>query len=103
MTLRRATEATKTPEAPSNNGTIDSADTAGKVPETRPGVVMCESDAYLVTEAGEEKIMEDVAALAFDGEIIVLTSLLGDEMRLDARLAEIAFLDHKIVLEPRTR
>jgi predicted RNA-binding protein len=62
---------------------------------------MCESHAYLVTEAGEERIMEDVTALAFDGEMIVLTSLLGDEKRLDARLTEIAFLDHRIVLEPR--
>jgi len=60
---------------------------------------MCEAHAYLVTEAGQDKIMENVVRIAYDGDQLVLTDLFGDELRLDARIREIALLEHKIYVE----
>lgn len=63
---------------------------------------MCESHAYMVDATGERKLMEDVVSLTMDGDKVVMVSLLGDEMRIPARIREIAFADHRILLEPAT-
>ncbi len=60
---------------------------------------MCEAHAYLATAAGQKKVMENVVRIAPDGEELVLTDLFGDEVRLRARILEIALLDNKIYLE----
>jgi predicted RNA-binding protein len=60
---------------------------------------MCEAHAYLATGTGEEKVMENVVRIAPDGDELVLTDLFGDEVRLRARIREIALLDNKIYLE----
>lgn len=60
---------------------------------------MCEAHAYLVTEQGQEKIMENVVRISYDGADLVLADLFGDEMRLEARIREIALIEHKIYLE----
>lgn len=60
---------------------------------------MCEAHAYLATAAGQEKVMENVVRIAPDGDELVLTDLFGDEIRLRARIREIALLDNKIYLE----
>lgn len=60
---------------------------------------MCEAHAYLVTESGQEKVMENVVRIAPEGDELVLTDLFGDEVRLRARIREIALLDNKIYLE----
>ena len=61
---------------------------------------MCEAHAYLLAEQGQEKIMENVVRIASDGDALVLTDLFGDEVRLQARIKEIALIEHKIYLEP---
>ena len=60
---------------------------------------MCEAHAYLATASGQEKVMENVVRIAPDGDELVLTDLFGDELRLHARIREIALLDNKIYLE----
>ena len=60
---------------------------------------MCEAHAYLATGSGQEKVMENVVRIAPDGDELVLTDLFGDEVRLHARIREIALLDNKIYLE----
>lgn len=61
---------------------------------------MCEAHAYLIAENGQEKIMENVIRIAYDESgALVLTDLFGDEMRLEARIREIALIEHKIYLE----
>ena len=61
---------------------------------------MCEAHAYLVTEGGRDKIMENVITITYgDDGALVLTDLFGDEMRLQARIKEIALIEHKIYLE----
>lgn len=61
---------------------------------------MCEAHAYMVTEGGHDKIMENVVRLSYDDDGgLVLADLFGDELRLNARIREIALLDNKIILE----
>jgi len=61
---------------------------------------MCEAHAYLLTEQGPDKVMENVISLRYEGDQVVLVDLFGDEVRLPARIKEVALLDHKIYLEP---
>jgi predicted RNA-binding protein len=61
---------------------------------------MCEAHAYVVSDAGQEKVMENVVSIRPDGDEIVLSDLFGDEVRLKARIREIALIEHKIFLEP---
>lgn len=61
---------------------------------------MCEAHAYMLTESGQDKIMENVVRISYDDDgRLVLADLFGDEQRLDARIREIALLEHKIFLE----
>lgn len=61
---------------------------------------MCEAHAYMVTDGGQDKIMENVVRLSYDDHGgLVLADLFGDELRLNARIREIALLDNKIILE----
>ena len=64
---------------------------------------MCESHAFLV-EGGEEKLlMEDVADIKEEGGKLTLTNILGDEMTLEANIAQISFLDHRVLLEKHSQ
>lgn len=61
---------------------------------------MCEAHAYLDAETGQEKLMENVVRIGYDESgALVLTDLFGDQMRLEARIREIALIEHKIYLE----
>lgn len=61
---------------------------------------MCEAHAYMVTDGVQERIMENVVRLNYDDNgVIVLADLFGDELRVNARIREIALLDNKILLE----
>jgi predicted RNA-binding protein len=62
---------------------------------------MCESHAYLLRAEGEELVMENVVHLAYEGEELVITDLLGDTKHLKATVKEIKFMEHRIELEPR--
>jgi predicted RNA-binding protein len=66
---------------------------------------MCETHAYLLasgaSDQAPERVMENVARMTFDGDIVVLQDLFGDEVRLDAIVREIALTQGRIVLEPR--
>ncbi|MCL4368460.1 MAG: CooT family nickel-binding protein [Actinobacteria bacterium] len=66
---------------------------------------MCEAHAYLLaggaSDQPPERVMENVVRVSFDGDIVVLQDLFGDEVRLDATVKEIALIEHRIFLEPR--
>jgi predicted RNA-binding protein len=66
---------------------------------------MCEAHAYLLaagaTDEPPERVMENVVRMTFDGDLVVLQDLFGDEMRLDATVKEIALTQGRILLEPR--
>ncbi len=61
---------------------------------------MCEAHAYLMKDGDSERVMENVISIGYDGPDIVLRDLFGDQMRLRARIREVALIEHKIFLEP---
>ena len=60
---------------------------------------MCESIAYLVTENGEEKIMENVVYAVPSKDSVFLEDILGDQKVVEGVLKEIKLLDHKILIQ----
>ncbi len=61
---------------------------------------MCESNAYLAEKNGQEKLlMEDVVLLEpqKDGTLL-LVNLLGERKQLRARIDNIDFMKHKLLL-----
>lgn len=62
---------------------------------------MCESSAYLKKDDGEELLLEDVTYVRPKDGQIVMSSLFGDEVIVDADIIEIDLMAHKIVLQKR--
>ncbi|MFA0816360.1 MAG: CooT family nickel-binding protein [Anaerofustis sp.] len=62
---------------------------------------MCESIAYLLTEQGEEKIMDNVVYMVPSNDGVFLEDILGDQKVVDGILKEIKLLDHKILIQKR--
>jgi predicted RNA-binding protein len=61
---------------------------------------MCESNAYLIDEDGnEELVMEDVNYLRPDGGQVLLRSIFGEEKTVQAKIREMNLTSHRIVLE----
>ncbi len=60
---------------------------------------MCEANAYLLKDGKEELVMEGVDKLIPQDEGILLESIFGQRKLLDARIKELALVDHKIILE----
>ena len=60
---------------------------------------MCIATVY-VDDAGQlKKAMEDVVSVNCDNRGVVLTTILGDEMRLTARIKHIDFLKHSVTVK----
>ena len=62
---------------------------------------MCESNAYLKKGDREELLLENVTFLQPKGGKLVLSSLFGDQVEVDATIVEIDLMAHKIVLEEK--
>lgn len=61
---------------------------------------MCESSAYLISDSGQEElVMESVGYVRLDGDTVILRSIFGEELTVDARLHEMNLTGHRIVLE----
>lgn len=60
---------------------------------------MCEANAYLLREGGEELVMENVDVLEPRGDRLYLRSIFGDQKLIPARLKTTSLLEHKILLE----
>lgn len=60
---------------------------------------MCEANVFLVSQGTEKEIMKDVMGLQVLGDNLLLTDLLGEEKKLHARIKNIDFGDHKVLLE----
>lgn len=59
---------------------------------------MCETHAYILDEGRETLLMDSVILLQPEGSKIYLRNLLGKEKTIKARIKEINFLDHRLVL-----
>ena len=61
---------------------------------------MCESNVYLREGNDEKLIMENVAAISPVGEgTFLLKGLLGESMEVQAIIADINLMGHKIILK----
>lgn len=60
---------------------------------------MCESQAYLLTSAGEEKIMNNVVFVKPENGKVYLEDLLGEQMIVDGEIKEMKLIAHKIIIE----
>lgn len=61
---------------------------------------MCESHAYLLEGDDQKLVMEDVVNVREEDGKVVLSNIIGEESTLDAEIAAITFLDHRILLKP---
>ncbi|SDK77050.1 CooT family nickel-binding protein [Natronincola ferrireducens] len=62
---------------------------------------MCESTAYLITDKGEEKIMENVVYMKPENGKIYLADLLGEQKIVEGKVKEIKLIDHKIIISDK--
>ncbi len=60
---------------------------------------MCESIIYLVSKGREEEIMRNVLMLEVQGERLLLADLFGNRKEISARIRNIDFDQHKVVVE----
>ena len=61
---------------------------------------MCESTVYLIDKNGKETLFfELVDKITPDKNTIVLEDILGKKKTINARIKELALVDHRIVLE----
>ena len=60
---------------------------------------MCEANAYLYKEGGEELVLEDVSIVRPEKDEIYLQNIFGEQKRIRARVREMNLLDHRIILE----
>ncbi len=63
---------------------------------------MCESHAYLLEGDEEKLIMEDVINVREEGGKVILSNIIGEESVLEAEVAAITLLEHKVLLKPLT-
>lgn len=59
---------------------------------------MCELTVYVLKDSREEKVMEDVANIAIEGDRLVLTDVLGQQKTVEAKIKELKLLEHKVYL-----
>lgn len=62
---------------------------------------MCESTAYLITNKGEEKIMENVVYMKPEDGKVYLADLLGEQKIVDGIVKEIKLMEHKIIISEK--
>jgi predicted RNA-binding protein len=59
---------------------------------------MCEANAYLRKESGDELFMENVDSVLPHEDGLVLENIFGQRKLIRARIRELALVDHKIIL-----
>ncbi len=60
---------------------------------------MCEANAYLRTDDGEELVLESVDRVVPHAEGLLLENIFGRRKIIKARVSELALVKHKIILE----
>lgn len=60
---------------------------------------MCEANAYLIRDGGEELVMEAVDVVESDGDVLRVANIFGEQKVLRARIRSMSLVNHKILLE----
>ena len=66
----------------------------------REEMAMCDANAYLVSEAGEEMLLESVDLVELDGDEATLINIFGERKVLRARLRRFDNSQGRLVFEP---
>jgi predicted RNA-binding protein len=61
---------------------------------------LCESNVYLREEEGDKLVMEDAVLVESMPGGVKVTDILGDEKEIAGRIADVSFLDHRIIISP---
>lgn len=61
---------------------------------------MCEAHAYLLKDHTENKILESVDTVEFEGDEVRLVNIFGEQKMLRARLTRYNSREGKIIFEP---
>jgi predicted RNA-binding protein len=60
---------------------------------------MCEANVYLLKEGKEELVLEDISILRPEKDELYLQNIFGEQKKIKARIKEMNFIDHRILLE----
>jgi predicted RNA-binding protein len=60
---------------------------------------MCLSKAYLDKNGDRQLLLEEVASVKLENDIVTLKTLFGEQKELKAGIREIDFMTHNILLE----
>ncbi len=60
---------------------------------------MCLSKAYYEKEGAKQLVAEEITSMDIDGDILRFTTIFGEMKEVTARVREIDFLTHSILLE----
>jgi len=60
---------------------------------------MCEANAYLLKDGKEELFLESLDTVEPDEGKLRLTSIFGEQKFIKGKIARLALVDHKVVIE----
>lgn len=60
---------------------------------------MCEANAYLLKDGKEELILESLDTVEPDEDKLRLTSIFGEQKFVKGKIARLALVDHKVIIE----
>lgn len=60
---------------------------------------MCEANAYILNDAGEELFLQNVNKIIPQDDLLIMEDIFGERKLLRGRVKEIILLDHKIIIE----
>jgi predicted RNA-binding protein len=60
---------------------------------------MCEATAFLLTDKGEELVLEAVEGIETGDDRVRLVNIFGEEKIVKARVKSFSLVSHKIILE----
>ena len=61
---------------------------------------MCEANAYLKKETGDELVMESVDTVEPEGDGVKLISIFGEQKFVKGSIHSLALVDHNIFIKP---
>jgi predicted RNA-binding protein len=60
---------------------------------------MCMASVWIKKNRGEENLLKEVAFIRSKGKKLILSTLLGEEKSVEAKIEEIDFMNSKVLLK----
>ena len=62
---------------------------------------MCMASVWIKKDTGEENLLEEVAIIKSRGNELILSTLLGEQKSIQAKIDEIDFMNSKVLLKEK--